>query len=127
MGKTDELEKLEKTIKDTEARLKTLQTNMEALDKEIKNISTFESVLVENVRILKTKKVIAIAKEFSNAKDELKRVKKRLVVLHNDREHFNKSYQDVEVFLQNVRLQYDKVLNSGKDNVLSFRREDGKK
>lgn len=127
MGRTSEFDKIEKSIKELDGRLKTLQTNMEALSSEIHKISTFERTLVENVKILKSKRVIAIAKEFSNAKDELKRVRARLVVLKSDQDHFDKVYGEVSENLKNTHLQYAKMLQDGENNVIKFRRDDGKK
>lgn len=126
MGRTDELEKVEKTIKETEARLKTLKTNLDAIDLEIKKIATFERTLVFNVKMLKTRQVVAIAKEFKNSKEELKKVKARLLVLRNDKEHFSNVFKDVHDFLKSTRTQHSKIVQDGENNVIKFRREDGK-
>ncbi len=126
MGRTDDITKIDRAIKETEARLKTLQINIDALDLEIKKFLDFENTLLENVKILKTKRVIAIAQEFKKSKEELKRVKGRLVVLRNDREHFNKVFQDTDDVLKGMQSQLQKILTDGENNVLSFRREDGK-
>jgi uncharacterized protein YoxC len=126
VGRTDDITKIDRAIKETEARLKTLQINIDALDLEIKKFLDFENTLLENVKILKTKRVIAIAQEFKKSKEELKRVKGRLVVLRNDREHFNKVFQDTDDVLKGMQSQLQKILTDGENNVLSFRREDGK-
>lgn len=126
MGRTDDLTKIDLAIKETEARLKTLQINIDALDLEIKKFLDFENTLLENVKVLKTRRVIAIAQEFKKSKEELKRVKGRLVVLRNDREHFNKVFKDTDDVLKGMQAQQKKMLTDGENNVLSFRREDGK-
>jgi len=126
VGRTDDLTKIDLAIKETEARLKTLQINIDALDLEIKKFLDFENTLLENVKVLKTRRVIAIAQEFKKSKEELKRVKGRLVVLRNDREHFNKVFKDTDDVLKGMQAQQKKMLTDGENNVLSFRREDGK-
>jgi hypothetical protein len=127
MGRTDELEKIDRIIKDTETRIKTLLSNMEALDSEIKKIAVLEDVLIENVKILRTTQVVAVAQEFRRAKDELKRTKLRLVGLRNDREYYNKASKDAREFLKTAQTEYKKIAKEGENNVLSFRRSDGKK
>jgi predicted nucleic acid-binding Zn-ribbon protein len=127
VGRTDDLEKIEKDIKDTETRLKTLKTSMEALDLEIKKITTLEHVLIDNVKILKKQQVIAIAKEFGHAKDELKKVRARLVDLENDRQHFYKVYKEIREILKSSQLQFSKMISESKNNVIRFRRKNGKK
>lgn len=126
MGRTDDLTKLERTVKETDARLKTLLSNLQALDFEIKKIVVLERTLVENVKILKTKQVIAIAQEFKKAKEELRSVKVRLVALRNDREHFSKAFKDTKEFLKTLEAQHRKIVREGENNVIKFRRTDGK-
>jgi DNA repair ATPase RecN len=126
VSRTEEPAKIDRMIKDTETRLKTLQTNLEALDSEIKKIAVFERVLVDNIRILKAQRVITMAKEFKKAKDELNRVKTRLTNLRNDREHFNKAFNDVNDFLKAAHAQYDKITQQSENNVIKFRGADGK-
>ena len=125
MGRTDEIAKIDRMIKETETRLKTLQSNIEALDAEIKKIVILERTLIENVKILKRKQVIAIAQEFKKAKEELHRSKVRLIALRNDREHFNKVFKDTDDFLKAAQAQYKKAVREGQNNVIRFRRADG--
>lgn len=127
MGREEELSKIDKSIKDAELRIKTLQTSIDALDKEIAAVSRLEKTLVENVKCLKSKQIIAIAQEYKKAKEELKRTQNRLLLLRNDREHYHKSSEEIEKLLEQARKAFDKLQNIGDSNVLRFksRREDG--
>ena len=126
MSRTDELAKIERAAKEAETRLKTIQTNLDSIDLEIKKVSVLERTLIENVKTLKTKQIIAIAQEFKKAKEELRKVSIRLVVLRNDKEHYSKAFRDATDFLQNARMQHNKVMRAGENNVLQFRKKDGK-
>ena len=127
MSKTEDLAKLETSIKEAETRLKSIQTSVEAIALEIRKVVVIEKTLIENVNILKKQQIIAIAQEFKKAKEELSRVQTRLIVLRNDQAHIDKASQEVNVFLQNARIQHNKMLVDGENNVLKFRRRDGKK
>lgn len=119
MGKNEDLTKLDRSIKDAEVRLRNVQGSIAALDREIGNITATETTLVDNLKCLKTKRVIAIAQEYKNVKEELKRARNRLTVLHNDREHYWKAQKDVELFLKQSKKEYEKMKNE--NNVLNFR------
>ncbi|HXN74868.1 MAG TPA: hypothetical protein VN855_00055 [Candidatus Acidoferrum sp.] len=123
MGKTEDLAKIDRTIKEAELRLKTVQASISALDKEIANVVALESALSANVKCLKTKRVIAIAQEYRNAKEELKRARTRLIVLGNDREHYCKAQKDAETFLKQTKKDYEKMKNE--NNVIKFRGKKG--
>lgn len=127
MGREEELVKIDGAIKDAEGRIKTTRTHLDAIDKEISSISTIEKTLIENVKCLKSKRIIAIAQEYKKAKEELQKTQNRLVSLRNDRNHFNKILLEIEELLKQTRKAFDKLQNIGNSNVLSFksRRENG--
>jgi predicted nucleic acid-binding Zn-ribbon protein len=127
VSRVDELAKLEKSIKEAEVRLRAIQINMDAMDVEIRKISAIECTLIENVKILKAQQIIALAQEYKKAKEELRRVQLRLVVFRNDKEQLNKALSDVNNYLQVQRFHIQKILKEGENNVLKFRRRDGKK
>ena len=121
MSKQSELEKLERTIKDTEVRITTVEVSVVALDKEISSLTTLEKTLKDNIACLKKKSIIAIAQEFRKAKDDLKSTKTKLSSLNNDRTHFKKTINDMSIFLEKIRKDLIKLENN--DNVLNFKSE----
>lgn len=127
MGREEEQAKIDRAIKDAEVRIRTFQTNIDAIDKEISIVSLSEKALEENVKCLKTKRIIAIAQEYKKAKEDLKKTQNRLLILRNDREHFNKALCNIEDLLKQSKKELDKLQNSVDNNVLSFksRRKDG--
>lgn len=127
MGREEEQAKIDRAIKDAEIRIRTVQTSIDAIDKEIGIVSLAEKALEDNVKCLKTKRIIAIAQEYKKAKEELKKIQNRLLILRNDREHFNKSLSNITDLLKQSKKELDKLQNIGDSNVLSFksRRKDG--
>lgn len=126
MGKPEELAKVERAIKEAEARFKTISSNLAAIELEIKKVTLVQGVLIENVRMLKSKQIIAIAQEFKKAKEELRRTGVRLTVLQNDKDHFSKSLQDIISFVDNAKIQQTKLIKESENIILQFRSKNGK-
>lgn len=125
MGRTEDLAKLDQAIKDAEKRIKTIQSNIDALNKELSTLSTFEDTLLENVKCLKKNQIIAIAQEFKKTKEDLKKTRARITMLNNDKEHFIKSSRDAHTFIKKNQEEIDRLEKDRNNNVLSFK--DGRK
>jgi chromosome segregation ATPase len=121
MGRVDDLSKIDRSIKDAEIRIRTVQINLDALDKEIYKVLDLEKILRENVKCLKSQKIIAIAQEFKKAKEDLKKSQSRLLILKNDQERFKKALKDAETFIKQATKDYEKLQKSGENNVLNFK------
>ena len=122
MGKTEDIAKLDRTVKDTEIRITTVLANVDALVKEINTLYNKEQELEENVKCLKKNRIIAIAQEFKKSKEELERIRARIIMLNNDKEHFLKSSENMRTFIQDTQKQLEKLQNSSDNNVLQFNR-----
>lgn len=118
MGRTEDLARIDRSLKDGEIRLRTVKTNLDALDREISILNTLESELVENVKCLKTKQIIAKAAEYKKAKEDLAKTRARLIGLKNDREHFRKAHAEVEFVMNKAREELEKIQKNGDNNVL---------
>lgn len=125
MSRSDELAKIDRAIKDAEIRIRTVQTSLVALSKEISEVTALEYTLLENLKCLKKKQVIAIASEYKKAKEELRKAQLRLTMLNNDKEHYMKSLKDAENFLNLAKADYIRMSNLMEKNVLKFRKKDG--
>lgn len=127
VGKQADLEKIDRTLKDGEIRLRTVKTNLDALEKEIQNLSSLESQLAENVKCLKKKNIVAIATEYKKAKEELSKIRQRAIALKNDREHFKKASEEVECSMKKAKEELEKLQRLGDNNVLrgKFGKKDG--
>lgn len=117
MGKQADLEKLDRTIKDGEIRLRTVKTNIESLSRDIATLDELEIQLNLNLQCLKEKKIVAIATEYKKAKEDLAKTKVRRIALSNDREHFKKAMAEVEIVMKKAKEEMD-YLNEEGNNVL---------
>jgi len=84
VGKLEELAKLDRSIKDCEVRLKTFEANVNTLKKEVDFLVNLEKQLSENITYLKKIKVIALAKDYKDAREDLKKTKIRILQLKSD-------------------------------------------
>lgn len=126
MGKQEELEKLDRTLKDGEIRLRTVKVNIDSLTKEIDTLAELEKQLEQNLKCLKKRNIIAIATEFKKAKEDLVKTRVRAIALKNDREQFKKSSDEVEWVMKKAREELEKLQKLGDNNVLrgKFGRKD---
>jgi hypothetical protein len=118
MGKTEELTKIDRAIKDCELRLKTFEANISTLKKEVDFLLNMEKQLSENIAYLKKIKVIALAKEFKDAREDLKKTKIRILQLKSDLVINEKAYKDVEKILEKNKESYDKFAKQDDNNVV---------
>lgn len=125
MNKKEELEKLEKAIKDGEIRLNTIKNNVDILDKEINTLTHLEVQLEANLKCLKKKNIVAMASEFKKAKEDLKKTRVRMIVAKNEREDFKKATEATNYVIAKAKEDIEKVKNFGENNVLYaiFRRK----
>lgn len=121
MSHTEDLKKLDRTIKDAEIRIRTLQASIDAIDKELLNTVALKKTLEENVKCLKTNKVIAIATEYKKVKEELRRIKFRMEALGHDRNNFCSILRDTEALLKKAAKDLQKIKTGGDANVLQFK------
>jgi prefoldin subunit 5 len=119
MGKQEEFERLDRTLKDTEVRIRTIQSHTATLDKELSTFISLETTLKENIKCLKTNQIVAIVQEFKKSKEELKRTQARIQVLKSDRSIFCRDIKALQVILETVKLDLEKLKKS-ENNVLVF-------
>ena len=118
MGKQAELEKLDRTLKDCELRLRTIKVNIDSLTREIDTFFELEAQLEQNVKCLKKKNIIAIAAEYKKAKEELAKTKAKSIGLRNDREQFRKASAEIEFVMKKAQVDLEKLHKIGDNNVL---------
>ena len=121
MSLKEELKNLDRIIRDADIRSRTLKASIELIDKELINIAELKNALEENVKCLKTNKVIALAAEYKKAKEDLKRVKFRVDALGKDKIHFISVLKEVEALSKQSTLSFNKIKNIGDSNVLQFK------
>jgi flagellar biosynthesis chaperone FliJ len=68
MSKIDELDKLDKTLKDAELHLKSIESTMEKIDKELVSLSARKTELENNMAFHKKENTIPIVNEYRKSK-----------------------------------------------------------
>lgn len=120
MSKTEDIAKLDRSIKDADIRVNTILANVEAFNKEISILNGKAKEIEENLTCLKKNRVIAVAQEFKKAKDELKAINNKIIALRNDKEHLLKNIEDMRNFIKKTQTELDKLQNANDNNVLQF-------
>lgn len=127
MSIVQDLDKVDRAIKDLQIKLGTAKVSLDAVQKEIDILEPVEKALDENVKILKKNKIIAIAEEFRKAKAELAKTRIRMTCLQNDRERFKKAHREIDMYLQEAQKKYLELQSLGDNNVVrgKFGKKDG--
>ena len=126
MSKTEDLEKLDRVVKDADIRLRATKSQIDIIDREMLFLDPVAAALEANVKFLKRRDTIAIAGEFKKTKDELGKARVKLAGLKLERARQVKLFREIEVFLNKYRGELDKLQKSGENNVLTgkFGRKD---
>lgn len=118
MGKKEDLEKLDRNIKDSESRLRNFQVNIDVVQKEITFLSNIENQLNENISYLKKNKIVTLATEYKKSKEELKKTKNRLAQLKGDKTINEKAYKELATSITKDKESYDKLSKQNENNIL---------
>lgn len=127
MSRKDDLERADRIIKDAEIRLRTVKVTLEAIEKEVDQLTAVEKQLEANVKFLKKKNIIALAVEYKKAKEDLTKAKARLTMIKNDREKIRQTYHDTELLIFNAKEAYEQAMKDATNNVVQgkFGRKNG--
>lgn len=119
-SKQDEITKIDRNIKDCENRLKTFESNIGTIQKEVDFLQNLENQLQVNIEILKKVKIVTLAKEYQKTKEDLKKTKIRLTQLKSDKTINEKAYKELQVLLEKNKEVYDKLnKQANENNVIS--------
>lgn len=118
MTKTEELDQLNKAIKDAETSQKSIQTNIDQITKEINQLTQQKTELEENLEFHKRAGIIPIAHEYGKTKKELTKVVNRLGLLAGDHKKAIHGLSSIQEILVKLKRDYVKMLNSNENNVV---------
>lgn len=115
----DELDKLDKAIKDCEVKLKSIRTAIDQSDKEISILSPRKNELEQNIEFHKKAEIVPIAQEYKKAKAELSKTKARLILITSDQKKAIQACKDIEEIIAKFRSDYIQLLKTGENNILT--------
>lgn len=118
MGKKDEIEKASTTIHDAQKRLFQVELEVRDLDQEITHLTALVNLLQDNIKCLKKNRIIAMAREFKKAKNDLETATTRVNLLKKDRDVAIKAVKHTELFIKRAKENYASLMRSFENNVL---------
>lgn len=118
MNRREQLDQLDRSIKDAEIRLKSIQTTIEGIDKEIAILQPRKNELEQNIEFLKKKDTIPIAQEYKKSKLELIKTKTRLTAIAGDRCKADDACCQIEEIIEKFKRDYARLIISSDDNIL---------
>ena len=121
MTKIEEMDKLDKDIKNADISLKSIQCHIEQVDKEISALGPRKHDLEQNIEFHKMSGTVPLAHEYKKAKKELLQIKARLIMITNDRRKAKEACSDIELIIERYKREYAKLLESGDNNVVRVR------
>jgi hypothetical protein len=129
VNKIEELDKLDRAIKEAEINLKSVQQNTEQMAKEIAALSPRKLELEQNIEFHKKSDTIPIIHEHRKAKAELSKTTARLILIRADHKRASEACKDIEFIIQKLKKDQEALLRISDDNVLrpTFGGNNGKK
>lgn len=127
MNKHQELERASEAVDNTKQDLMSINIRLSAIEREIDVYLLAELQLIENIRILKTNKIIALAEQYKRSKEELETIRQKLALAYSDRSRHEKAVKITQTLLNKAQLHYDIVVKRYENNVVHglFRRNNG--
>ena len=129
MGKPEELAKAEQLITSAQYDIMAIGVRLSAIERELAGLIAKEMHLVENINILKTRKIIALAKEFKRAKEDLAIIRRKQDIARFDRIQHMQALENAHKSLKHSQESYDILLSRYQNNVVIgiFRRNSGQR
>ena len=118
MSKLDEIDRLDKALKDADIRLKSIQAAIEGIDKEISVLSPRKSELEKNLEFHKKSGTIPLAHEYKKSKAEFIKISARLSLIASDRLKAIDACKQVEEIIDKFKRDHMELLRTSGDNVL---------
>jgi len=117
-GRTEEVEKSERVIKDLEIRERTYLIQLEALDKELAALEFNEYVLQDNIDTLKQDKIITLVKEYVKTKQDLAKVSVKRLQVSNERVKIGHEFKKATDLLKKAQDNHKELMHRLDNNIL---------
>ena len=118
MSLATDLDNADRLVKDLEFRLRTTVANLQVMEKEIGTLQALRNQLKANLKYLKKRNVVTLAKEYRNAKDDLSRAEFRISMISNDRDQLKEIVRQLNIELDKAKKEYVKILKGSQNNVI---------
>ena len=118
MNRTEELDKIDRTIKDLEIRLGAIKNSVGQIEKELSVLKPKKLELEQNIRFQKKDGTVPIAHEYKKAKAELARTIARLILIGAEYKKAVDVIVKVEEMIDKNRKDYYNLIVDSQNNVL---------
>jgi hypothetical protein len=118
VNKIEENDKLSRAIADCEIKLKSIQANIEQIDKEINALTPRKAELEQNIEFHKKASTVPIIKEHRNTKSELSKIKARLILITSDRKKSLDACKQIEEIIEKLKRDQAALLQTNENNVV---------
>ncbi len=118
MSKIEQLDKLDKAIKDADIRLKSIQMNIEKIEVEISTLSPKKNELKQNLEFHKKEGTVPLAHEYKKARAELSKTTARLILLAADLKKSKDACQQVIEIIEKFKNDHAVLIKTGENNIL---------
>lgn len=118
MKAIEELDKLTRAIKDAEFRLKSVETTIDQIDKEIIALEPRKTELEKLLIFHKNSQTIPIAQEYKKAKAELTKIKVRLTLITSDRKKVDDAQRQIVEIIDKFKKDHSELLKNSENNIL---------
>jgi chromosome segregation ATPase len=119
MSQAEELDKIERALKDAELKIKSVEANLEKLDNEVETLTPLKSELHKNIEFHKKDGIIPLAHEYRKTRSELSKTTARLILLNSERSKTAEALRTIQEVIEKLKSEQVKVLNAYETNVLS--------
>lgn len=120
MNKIEELDKLSRAIADCDIKFKSIQANIEQIDKEIDVLTPRKGELEQNIEFHKKANTVPIVHEHKKVKAELSKVKTRLILIVSDRKKSIDACKQIEEIIEKLKRDHAALSNINENNVLTI-------
>lgn len=118
MNKNEQLDKIDRTIKDLEIRLSGIRTSLGQIENELSVLSPKKTELEQNLRFQKKEGTIPIAHEYKKIKIEFSRVSARLILITTEQKKATNVLAQIETHITKLKNDQIKLIKSFENNVL---------
>lgn len=111
MSKIEQLDKLEKTLKDAEIHLKSIESTMEKIDKELVALGARKNELENNIAFHKKQSTIPLVNEHRKSKTELSKITTRFNLVTADKLAAIRALAGTKEVIEKFKKAYSEIYN----------------
>ena len=118
MTKTQQIDQLDRAIRDSDIRLYSVKSNIDNISKEVEGLSIRKNELEQNLDFLKQEDTIPLAQVYKKVKSELAKINSRLNIITSDRAKAQNAATEIEYIIAKLKRDHAALIISSENNIL---------